>query len=97
MTYIVPALILGGCGVLAGVLLTAAAKFFHVETDERIEKIGGVLPQANCGACGYAGCADYADAIVNKGAASNLCRPGGSECSAKISRFSEHRHQKLFR
>ncbi|MBE6858732.1 MAG: RnfABCDGE type electron transport complex subunit B [Ruminococcus sp.] len=85
MTYIVPALILGGCGVLAGVLLTAAAKFFHVETDERIEKIGGVLPQANCGACGFAGCADYADAIVNKGAASNLCRPGGSECSAKIS------------
>lgn len=84
MIYIVPALVLGGCGVLAGVLLTVAAKIFHVETDERVEKICGILPQANCGACGFAGCADYADAIVNKGAASNLCRPGGSECSAKI-------------
>ena len=58
-TYIIPALILGGCGILAGVLLTVAAKVFHVEVDERIEKIGESLPQANCGACGFAGCADY--------------------------------------
>ena len=63
MTYIVPALVLGICGIIAGILLTAAAKIFHVEVDERIEKIGAALPQANCGACGYAGCADYASAI----------------------------------
>lgn len=84
MTYLIPALILGVCGILAGVLLTIASKIFYVEVDERIEKISESLPQANCGACGFAGCADYADAIVNSGAATNLCRPGGSEAAGKI-------------
>ncbi|MCM1528684.1 MAG: RnfABCDGE type electron transport complex subunit B [Alistipes sp.] len=83
-TYLIPALILGGCGILAGILLTVAAKVFYVEVDERVEKIGDALPQANCGACGYAGCADYADAIVNNGAPTNLCRPGGADAAVKI-------------
>ena len=64
MTYIIPVLILGGCGILAGVLLTAAAKIFYVEVDERVEKISEALPQANCGACGYAGCDGYAKALT---------------------------------
>ncbi len=84
MTYVIPVVILGVCGLLAGVLLTAAAKVFHVEVDERIEKISDALPQANCGACGFAGCADYASAIVNNGAATNLCRPGGADAAGKI-------------
>lgn len=84
MTYLIPALILGVCGAIAGILLTVASKIFHVEVDERIEKISEALPQANCGACGYAGCADYAAAIVNNGAATNLCRPGGSDAAKKI-------------
>ena len=84
MTYLIPALIVGACGVMAGVLLTVAAKVFHVEVDERIEKIGEALPQANCGACGFAGCSDYAAAIIEKGAATNLCRPGGAEAAGKI-------------
>ncbi len=84
MTYLIPALILGVCGIMAGALLTIAAKVFHVDVDERIVKINEALPQANCGACGYAGCADYASAIVNNGAPTNLCRPGGSEAAVKI-------------
>lgn len=84
MTYIIPVLILGLCGVLAGSLLTMASKLFHVEIDERVEKISGSLPQANCGACGFAGCADYADAIVNNNAPANLCRPGGADSAGKI-------------
>ncbi len=85
MTYIIPVVILGICGLVAGILLTIASKVFHIEVDERIEKISEILPQANCGACGFAGCNDYADAIVNSNAASNLCRPGGAECVNKIS------------
>ncbi|MCD7890402.1 MAG: RnfABCDGE type electron transport complex subunit B [Ruminococcus sp.] len=84
MTYLIPALVLGGCGILGGILLTATSKIFFVKVDERIEKIGEALPQANCGACGYAGCADYASAIVNGGAETNLCKPGGSDTAAKI-------------
>lgn len=84
MTYLIPTLILGVCGILAGILLTAASNIFHVEVDERIEKIGEALPQANCGACGFAGCSDYADAIVNSGAPANLCHPGGADAAEKI-------------
>ena len=84
MTYLIPALIVGICGLLAGVLLTVAAKVFYVKVDERVSQISESLPQANCGACGYAGCADYADAIVNSGAPTNLCRPGGAEAAKKI-------------
>lgn len=84
MTYLIPVLILGACGILAGVLLTLASKIFYVKVDERIEKIGNALPQANCGACGYAGCADYASAVVNNGAETNLCKPGGSNAAAAI-------------
>ena len=84
-TYFVPILIFAVLGLLAGVLLTAASKIFYVKTDERIEQISDALPQANCGACGFAGCSDYANAIVEKGAATNLCKPGGGEVSAKIS------------
>lgn len=84
MTYLIPALILGVSGLAAAVLLTVASKVFYVEVDERVEKISQSLPQANCGACGYAGCADYADAIVNSGAPTNLCRPGGADAAQKI-------------
>lgn len=84
MTYLIPALIVGGCGILAGVLLTAASKIFYVKIDERVEKINEALPQANCGACGFAGCGDYASAIVSGGAQTNLCKPGGAASAAKI-------------
>lgn len=84
MTYIIPVLILGICGLGAGILLTIASKIFYIEVDERVEKIGEALPQANCGACGYAGCADYADAIINNNAPANLCRPGGADAAGKI-------------
>ncbi len=85
MTYLIPVLILGICGACAGILLTFASKFFYVKADERVDKIADALPHANCGACGYAGCADYADAVVNKNAPTNLCRPGGKETTEKVS------------
>lgn len=83
-TFILPIIIFAVIGVLAGILLTVASKVFEVKVDERIEKISDALPQANCGACGFAGCADYADAVVSKGAATNMCKPGGSPVAEKI-------------
>lgn len=84
-TYVLPILIFAVLGLLAGVLLTVASKVFEVKVDERIEKISEVLPQANCGACGFAGCGDYATAIVEQGAATNLCKPGGMATAAQVS------------
>ena len=84
-TYILPIIIFLVLGLLAGILLTVASKVFYVKTDERIEQISDALPQANCGSCGYAGCSDYASAIINDNAPANLCKPGGTEVNQKIS------------
>ena len=84
-TYILPIVIFLILGLVAGILLTVASKVFYVKTDERIEQISDALPQANCGSCGYAGCADYATAIIKDNAPANLCKPGGAETNEKIS------------
>lgn len=84
-TYIFPMLVFGAIGLAAGILLTVCSKIFEVKTDERIEAVNEVLPQVNCGACGFSGCADYASAIVLNGTPTNMCKPGGAECSKKIS------------
>lgn len=70
-------LVLAGFGLLFGFGLAFASKIFHVEVDTRIEDITKILPNANCGACGYPGCQGFAEAIVNQ-TAENLsqCKPG---------------------
>lgn len=75
-----------GIGVIAGAVLVIASKFMYVPEDERIGKVQECLPGANCGACGYAGCADYAKAIVEAGAETNLCVPGGKDCAQNVSK-----------
>ena len=54
---LLPVLIVGGCGLLFGCLLAFASVIFNVAKDDRIERIEEALPGANCGACGFAGCA----------------------------------------
>jgi len=70
-------LTVGGIGLVCGASLALAAKFLAVTEDPRIEAVNELLPGANCGGCGFAGCADYAKAIVIDGAQVNLCAPGG--------------------
>jgi len=79
-----PVLILGVMGLVFGLVLAFAAKVFEVKIDPRVEAITAALPGANCGACGKAGCAGYADSIVNSNAPMNLCAPGGAAAVAKI-------------
>jgi electron transport complex protein RnfB len=70
-------------GLLSGLGLGLAARAFALKVDPRVEEIDAALPQFNCGACGYAGCADYAKAIV-VGKEANLCAPGGPKVAARI-------------
>lgn len=70
-------LAIGGVGALCGGALALAAKFLSVYEDPRIGQASELLPGANCGGCGFAGCADYAKAIIVDGADINLCAPGG--------------------
>lgn len=85
MEYIYPVIIFAALGLFSGALLTVASRLLAVHTDERTEKISEILPQANCGACGYAGCSAYASAVVEKGEKTNLCKPGGADVSSAIS------------
>ena len=68
----------GVIGLVLGALIAFTAKKFEVETDPRIDEVQSVLPGANCGGCGYAGCADFADAIVTRGADPTLCTSCGT-------------------
>ena len=72
-------------GFLCALMLAIASKVMAVRTDERVERIRGFLPGANCGACGFTGCDGYAEALVNGGAKPNLCIPGGAAVSMEIS------------
>lgn len=75
---------MGILGAVLGLILAYASKKFYVEVDPRVEKVLGALPGANCGACGYPGCAAYAEAVVLKGAPINLCVPGAGGVVAAI-------------
>jgi Na+-translocating ferredoxin:NAD+ oxidoreductase subunit B len=59
-----PTVVLAGIGLISGLTLAAASKMFAVEVDPRQEKINDQLPGANCGGCGYAGCADFSTALL---------------------------------
>ena len=77
-------LTVGLIGLAFGLLLAFAAVIFKVETDERIEKISEILPGANCGACGFAGCSAYAKAVVEDDAPVNSCSVGKGKVAEKI-------------
>ncbi len=78
-------LVVTGIGLALGFILTLASHFMRVEEDETVKKVREALPGVNCGACGYAGCDDYAKAIAENGAATNLCIPGADAVSKEIS------------
>lgn len=84
MTYILPVIIFLVIGAAAGGLLVLCSKFLYVHTDETVAQLTETLPGANCGACGFSGCAGYAAAIAKGEAATNLCNPGGSETAKKL-------------
>ncbi len=85
--YIFPVTSITLIGLALGLILAIASKVMAVKVDERVAKIRQILPGANCGACGYAGCDSYAQALCSKdgGVKVNCCPVGGPALSAKIS------------
>lgn len=84
-TIVVPAIIVAAVGLIAGIILTIASKLMFVPVDERVAAIREELPGANCGACGFAGCDDYAAALVNgDDVSTTLCPVGGAAVAGKI-------------
>ena len=76
---------LGGFALVFGVALALIAKHFFAKSDPKVEQVEELLAHAHCGACGFAGCHQYAEAVVNDSKVSpTLCTPAGKGASAKI-------------
>ena len=71
-------------GAALGLILAFAGKVFAVKKDERIGQIVELLPGANCGGCGYAGCSALAEAIVKGEAKPDACAGADPENTVKI-------------
>jgi RnfABCDGE-type electron transport complex B subunit len=64
LEIIIPGLILGGFALISASGLLVASKKFYVFEDPRIEQVNEMLPAANCGGCGFAGCQAFAEHLV---------------------------------
>ena len=64
-------------GTIFGLGLGLAARYFRPEPDPVADRIDRILPQTQCGLCGYPGCRPYAQAIATGEAEINQCPPGG--------------------
>lgn len=77
--------IVAGIGFICAVILTVASKIFEVKTNPKTEQIRACLPGANCGACGYAGCDGYANALAEElETNTTLCTPGAAKVAADV-------------
>jgi len=83
MSTLIAILVLGIMALLFGALLGYASVKFKVEGDPLVEQLDALLPQTQCGQCGYPGCKPYAEAVAN-GEAINKCAPGGDDTIKKI-------------
>ena len=72
-------------GLLAAVVLYFVANKFRVIEDPRIDDVDEILPGANCGGCGYAGCRAFAENLVKAGTMEGFyCPVGGNEVMNKV-------------
>jgi electron transport complex protein RnfB len=76
-------------GLVFGLALAAAAQRFQVPVNPLVERVRDRLPSANCGACGFAGCQAYAEAVVDRTDVSpSLCAPGRAPVAEAVARLT---------
>lgn len=76
MSVLVALIAIGVLALIFGLILGYAAVRFKVKSDPLVDQIDAILPQTQCGQCGYPGCRPYAQAIA-EGDEINKCPPGG--------------------
>ncbi|KJF88005.1 electron transport complex subunit RsxB [Photobacterium phosphoreum] len=80
---LIAAIVLAVLAAIFGIILGFASVRFKVEADPIVEQIDAILPQTQCGQCGFPGCRPYAEAIAN-GEIINKCPPGGQATIEKL-------------
>jgi electron transport complex protein RnfB len=76
-------------GIVFGIALGGAAEKFKVASNPVVDQVRDRLPSANCGACGFAGCTAYAEAVVERGDVSpSLCIPGGAGVAQAVAELT---------
>jgi len=85
MNILVAFIVLAVLGGILGVGLSIASKKLAVVKDQRLEQLEAMMPGANCGGCGFAGCAAYAEAVFKGIAQPGLCSPGGQSLTDRMS------------
>lgn len=81
--------VMGIVGLFFGLVLAIAGKKLAVEVNPLIHIVEDILPKGQCGACGYAGCQAYAEAVVtDPDVAPNLCTPGKDAVAKKVSEIT---------
>lgn len=78
---------LGGITILLAGMLILANKKLYVQEDPRIDIVEGMLPLANCGACGFPGCRPFAEALVSGDTLPGKCTVSNDEGRAQIAQF----------
>ena len=78
--------LMGGLGIILGVIIALFVKIFRVESDPRVDLALELLPGANCGGCGRAGCADFVKALAQGEVSPANCPVSSLEQIAAISK-----------
>ncbi|MBQ3858299.1 MAG: Fe-S cluster domain-containing protein [Prevotella sp.] len=85
---LIAVLVLGAIALVAAVILYIVSKKFAVQEDPRIAQVVEILPGANCGGCGFAGCGGLAEALVKGADAGSIegirCPVGGDPVMGKV-------------
>ncbi|MEQ8335842.1 MAG: RnfABCDGE type electron transport complex subunit B [Cyclobacteriaceae bacterium] len=87
MSIIIAISVLGGLTLLLAVMLVVANKKLYVYEDPRIDVVEGMLPHANCGACGYPGCRPFAEALVGGKILPGKCTVSSTEGVEAIAEY----------
>lgn len=81
---VIAVIVLTLLALVFGMLLGYASRRFAAEEDPVVDQVDELLPQSQCGQCGYPGCRPYAEAVANNGENINRCAPGGEAVMLKI-------------
>ncbi len=73
-----------GLGLGFAIVLLIASEKLKVFVDPKLERLHAVLPQLDCGGCGFAGCFKYAQAVIENPQLIGKCNPGGAETADKV-------------